>query len=59
MKKNKAFYLVTVLTPIKDGNQYTASARIFDNKVDADTHAAYFSDDTYIVKVEKRLLPQH
>lgn len=57
--KTKAFYIVTVLTPIKDGNHYHVSANIFDSEAEALNYAAKFEDGDWITEITERHLPQH
>lgn len=57
--KTKLFYQVTVLTPIKDGNSYSASIRLFETKKQADNHVAQYTHSLYITEITERHLPQY
>ena len=57
--KTKAFYLVTVFTPIKDGNHYCASSKLFYTYEEALNYAAKFEDGDWITEITERHLPQH
>jgi len=57
--KTKVFYLVTVFTPIKDGNHYTARSCLYECKQKADKYAAMFDEGVYITDIQEWHLPQH
>jgi len=57
--KTKVFYLVTVFTPIKDGNHYHAHSRLYYTLEKATNYAAMFKNGDWITDVTERHLPQH
>lgn len=57
--KTKVFYVVTIFTPIKDGNHYAAHNRLYECKQKADKYAAKFMDGPWITDIQEWHLPQH